>query len=102
MNAGIIFLLVSIGLGGVIFPWNSAGAITPIVIACVSIASDWIWEAKFAKQPFMTRELFMGKTRTFAMFLLVDFVAGMGLYWFAACDKVIQSRLVYFVCLWCW
>jgi hypothetical protein len=84
MNTGIILLLVGIALGGVTFPWNHAGVICPIVIGCTTLVAFWIWEAKFSRNPFMARDLFVGKTRTFTMFLLVDFVAGMGLYAAAA------------------
>jgi hypothetical protein len=84
VNTAIILLLVGIGIGGVTFPWKHAGVIVPIVIACVLFGVFWTWEAKFAKQPFMAKQLFVGKTRTFTMFLIVDFVAGMGLYAAAA------------------
>jgi hypothetical protein len=84
MNSGIILLLVGIALGGVTFPWNHAGVICPIVIGFATLGVFGIWEARFSQKPFMARELFAGKTRTFTMFLVVDFVAGMGLYAAAA------------------
>jgi hypothetical protein len=84
MNLGVILFLIAIGIGGVTVPWKSAGVIVPIIISFVSLFTFWVWEAKFAKQPFMARELFAGKTRTFTMFLLIDFVAGMGLFAAAA------------------
>jgi hypothetical protein len=84
MNTGIILILVAIGIGGTTVPWSSPGLIALIVISILSLVVFWLWEAKFAKNPFMARELFAGKARTFTAFLLIDFVAGMGLYAAAA------------------
>jgi len=84
MNAGIILLLVAIGIGGTTVPWSSGGVISLVVISIISLVVFWLWEANFAKNPFMARELFVGKARTFTAFLLIDFVAGMGLYAAAA------------------
>ena len=61
-------------------PWSSKGVIAPFVLGGVSLVTLVVWEAYYAKNPFMARELFIGKWRTFGLFLVVDFVAGMGLY----------------------
>jgi hypothetical protein len=84
MNAGLVLFLVAIGLGGTTFPWKSAGFIAPFIVGVVLIAVFIFWEAKIASFPFLDHDLFKGKTRTFSMFLVVDFVAGMGLYAAAA------------------
>jgi hypothetical protein len=84
MNSGLILFLVAIGLGGTTFPWGHAGFIAPFVVGILLIAIFIVWEARFAGFPFLDHDLFKGKTRTFSMFLVVDFVAGMGLYAAAA------------------
>ncbi|RDI79439.1 hypothetical protein Vi05172_g10580 [Venturia inaequalis] len=84
MNMGVILILVAIGIGGTALPWASPGLIALVAISILSLIVFWLWEAKFAKNPFMARELFAGKARTFTAFLLIDFVAGMGLYAAAA------------------
>ncbi|KAF1988842.1 hypothetical protein K402DRAFT_327999 [Aulographum hederae CBS 113979] len=85
MASGIVLFLVGIGLGGVNFPWSSAGAIAPIVIGFLLILSFGFWEWKVAANPFMTHDLFTAKTaRTFCLFLPITFVGGMGIYSAAA------------------
>ncbi|QDS74911.1 hypothetical protein FKW77_004056 [Venturia effusa] len=84
MNTGIILMLVAIGIGGTTVPWTTPGLLALVAVSIMSLLSFWLWEAKFAKNPFMARELFAGKARTFTAFLLIDFVAGMGLYAAAA------------------
>ncbi|KIW02082.1 uncharacterized protein PV09_06575 [Verruconis gallopava] len=84
LNSGLILFLVAIGLGGTTFPWGHAGFIAPFVVGVVLIAIFIVWEAKFASFPFLDHDLFKGKTRTFSLYLVVDFVAGMGLYAAAA------------------
>lgn len=84
LTATIILILVPVSLGGSIRPWKSAAVITPLVLGGLSFITLVVWEAKISKNPFMARELFVGKWRTFTMFLVVDFVAGMGLYAAAA------------------
>ena len=84
MNAGLVLFLVAIGLGGTTFPWKSAGFFAPFFVGIALIAFFIVWEAKIASFPFIDHDLFKGKTRTFSMFLVVDFVAGMGLYAAAA------------------
>ena len=55
-----------------------------MIIGIVALLVFGGWEWKVAKNPFMAHELFAGKLRTFVMFLIVDFVAGMGLFAAAA------------------
>jgi hypothetical protein len=51
-----------------------------MIIGVLSLVVFYVWEAKVAKFPFMAHELFIGQGRKFVLFLVVDFVAGMGLY----------------------
>jgi hypothetical protein len=76
-TAGIVLLLVGITLGGN-YPWTSAKVLSTLIIGIVSLIVYGLWEWKGAKNPFMAHELFIGKSRTFVLFLVVDFVAGMG------------------------
>jgi hypothetical protein len=50
----------------------------------VELLFFFYWESKISGNPFLARELFTGQFRKFIMFLVVDFVAGMGLYAAAA------------------
>lgn len=84
LTATIILILVPVSLGGSLRPWKSAAVIVPFILGGLSFIALVIWESKISKNPFMARELFAGKWRTFTMFLVVDFVAGMGLYAAAA------------------
>jgi hypothetical protein len=79
LNSGLLLLLVGISLGGT-KPWDSAQTLCPMIIGIVGLVGFGIWEWKVAKAPFMAHALFAGKVRTFVMFLIVDFIAGMGLF----------------------
>ncbi|KAF2675335.1 MFS general substrate transporter [Microthyrium microscopicum] len=79
LNSGLLLLLVGISLGGE-HAWTSAITLAPLIVGIVELIGFWYWEWKIATMPFMARELFSGKFRTFVLFLVVDFVAGMGLY----------------------
>jgi hypothetical protein len=83
LNSGLLLLLVGISIGGE-HPWSSAIVLSPLVIGIVELLAFWIWEWKGSTNPFMARELFAKQQRKFVMFLIVDFVAGMGLYAAAA------------------
>jgi hypothetical protein len=78
-TAGIVLLLVGITLGGN-YPWTNAKVLSTLIIGIVCLVFYGVWEWKGAKIPFMAHELFVGKSRTFVLFLIVDFVAGMGRY----------------------
>ncbi|TLD20987.1 Neutral ceramidase B [Venturia nashicola] len=80
MNIGITLMLVAVGIDGTTVSWSSPALIAVVAISILSLAVFWLWEAKFARNPFMARELFAGKARTFTAFLLIDFVVGMVLY----------------------
>ena len=83
LNSGLLLLLVGISIGGE-HPWSSATVLAPLVIGIVELLAFWVWEWKGSANPFMARELFTKQQRKFVMFLVVDFVAGMGLYAAAA------------------
>jgi Fungal trichothecene efflux pump (TRI12) len=76
-TAGIVLLLVGITLGGN-YPWGSAKVLSTLIIGIVCLVVYGLWEWKGAKNPFLAHALFRGKSRTFVLFLVVDFVAGMG------------------------
>lgn len=61
-------------------PRGSAGNVAPLTIGIVSLIALVIWEWKFAKHPFFAHELFIGKTRTFTLMMVVTFIGGMSLY----------------------
>lgn len=52
-------------------PRGSAGNVAPLTIGIVSLIGLVIWEWKFAKHPFFAHELFIGKTRTFTLMMVV-------------------------------
>jgi hypothetical protein len=64
--------------------WDRPSTLAPFIVGMVELLVFPIWESRFAKVPFMARELFQGQGRKFVMFLVVDFVAGMGLFAAAA------------------
>jgi hypothetical protein len=82
-TAGIILLLVGITLGGT-YPWTDKKTLTTLVVGIACLIVYGLWEWKGAKHPFLAHELFAGKLRTYVLFLVVDFVAGIGLYTAAA------------------
>jgi len=82
-TAGIILLLVGITLGGT-YPWTDKRTLSPLVIGIATLIVYGLWEWKGAKHPFLAHDLFAGKLRTYVLFLVVDFVAGIGLYTAAA------------------
>src|ERR1700760_5051781 len=83
LNSGLLLVLVGISVGGS-HPWTSGVVLGPLVIGVTELLCFCFWEGKIATNPFMARELFTGQLRKFIMFLVVDFVAGMGLYAAAA------------------
>jgi Fungal trichothecene efflux pump (TRI12) len=83
LNSGLLLVLVGISVGGS-RPWTSAVVLAPFLIGAIELLSFFFWEGKIAANPFMAKELFTGQFRKFIMFLVVDFVAGMGLYAAAA------------------
>lgn len=80
LSIGIVLFLVGIAFGGAKYPWVSAGTMTPIMIGALCLFTFGIWEWKIAKHPFFAHELFVGKGRTFPLFLIITFVGGMSLY----------------------
>jgi Fungal trichothecene efflux pump (TRI12) len=79
LNSGLLLVLVGISLGGS-HSWSSATTLGPLISGLVALFSFYFWESKVAQVPFLARELFVGQGRKFVLFLVVDFVAGMGLY----------------------
>ena len=72
--------LVGISLGGVIFPWASAGAITPIVVGALLLVCLGLWEA-FVKleAPIFPRAVF-ANIRGFTVIAMGIFLLGMLYY----------------------
>jgi MFS transporter, DHA2 family, multidrug resistance protein len=83
LNSGLLLVLVGISVGGA-HKWTSAVVLCPFVIGVAELVVFFFWESKISANPFMARELFTEQFRRFIMFLIVDFVAGMGLYSAAA------------------
>jgi hypothetical protein len=83
LNSGLLLVLVGISMGGS-DKWDRPSTLVPFVVGTVELLVFPIWESRFARMPFMARELFAGQGRKFVMFLVVDFVAGMGLFAAAA------------------
>jgi hypothetical protein len=84
MATGIVLTLMGLAFGGNQFTWGSGGVIAPFTLGVCSLIMLGIWEWKIAKNPFFAHELFIGKTRTFTIQLLLTFVGGMSLYTAAA------------------
>jgi hypothetical protein len=84
LAAGISLTLIGIAFGGTTFPWGSAAVIAPIVVGFSSLVGLFVWEGKFAKNPFFSPELFVGripgKSNRFALILVLTLVGGMSLY----------------------
>jgi hypothetical protein len=83
LNTGLLLLLVGVSVGGP-GKWTSVPVLAPLIIGITELVFFFIWERRIAANPFLARELFDGQFRRFVMFLIVDFVAGMGLYAAAA------------------
>jgi hypothetical protein len=83
LNSGLLLVLVGISMGGS-DKWGQPSTLVPFIIGTVELLVFPIWESRFARMPFMARELFAGQARKFVLFLIVDFVAGMGLFAAAA------------------
>lgn len=84
MAVGIVLTLMGLAFGGTQFPWGSGGVIAPLMIGIISLGAFGFWEWKVAAAPFFAHELFVGKSRTFTIQLLLTFVSGMSLYTAAA------------------
>jgi hypothetical protein len=82
-TAGIVLLLVGITLGGT-YPWTDKRTLGNLISGIGTLIVYGLWEWKGAKHPFLAHELFAGRLRTYVLFLVVDFVAGIGLYTAAA------------------
>ncbi|KAH6986898.1 fungal trichothecene efflux pump [Ilyonectria destructans] len=77
---GIATCLVGITWGGTSeFPWDSAGAITPIVVGGLVIVAAFVYDFKFAKAPLFPYELF-AMWRGFTLLLVVLFISGMNFH----------------------
>jgi len=84
MASGITLTLMGLAFGGTQFPWSSGGVLAPFIIGVFLLIIFGIWEWKLAANPFFAHQLFVGKTRTFTLQLLLTFVGGMSLYTAAA------------------
>jgi len=82
-TAGLVLFLVGITLGGT-YPWTHPKTLGTLISGIGTLVLYGLWEWKGAKTPFLAHELFRGKLRTFCLFQVVQFVAGMGLYSAAA------------------
>ena len=65
--------------GGYSHPWSSAYVLCTLLIGLALIVVWVVWEAKFARNPMIPKELFMGQ-RVVALSFAVAFVAGMNFF----------------------
>ena len=54
--------LFGITAGGVLFSWNSAGVIAPLVIGAIGLVAFWAIEERVAKEPMMPMRVFKHRT----------------------------------------
>lgn len=66
-------LLLGLVMGGVVYPWDSANVIVPIVIGAVGWAAFHIYEStRFCKNPMVPPHLFLNRTSAAGFFLAFD------------------------------
>jgi hypothetical protein len=80
LAASIILTLVPLSLGGSLYAWNSARVLVLLSMGIISTCALLLWEWKFARNPFFSRELFQGKNNRFGILLILTLVGGMSLY----------------------
>ncbi|KAH8664348.1 major facilitator superfamily transporter [Xylariales sp. PMI_506] len=56
--ASATLFLVAISWGGVQYDWNSAATLVPLCLGITGLGCVYVWEAKFAKEPFLRPSLF--------------------------------------------
>jgi len=56
--ASSTLILIAISWGGSLHSWFSAGTVVPLCLGVLGLGSTFIYEAKFAAQPFLLRSLF--------------------------------------------
>ncbi|KAH9906922.1 MFS general substrate transporter [Xylariomycetidae sp. FL2044] len=73
-------LLLGLVFGGVVFPWNSANTIVPIVVGGVGWLVFHVWESnRLCRNPMVPGRLFATRTSAAGFFLAFD--GGMLLFW---------------------
>lgn len=80
--------LFGLTAGGVLYPWNSANVIVPMVIGILGMIGFWAIEEYFAKEPMMPMRVFKGRTA----------LAGYISTWV---HGLLLWAIIYFALLWC-
>lgn len=79
-TSGLAVALIGLTWGGTpAYPWNSAGAIAPIVVGVVVLALGFAYDFKVAPHPMFPLKLFV-MFRRYSVLLVVLFVSGMNFH----------------------
>ncbi|TDZ19645.1 Trichothecene efflux pump TRI12 [Colletotrichum sidae] len=79
-TAGLATALIGLTWGGTPdYPWNSVGAIAPIVVGVLVLALGFVYDFKFAARPMFPLKLFV-MFRQYSVLLVVLFVSGMNFH----------------------
>ncbi|KAL0943320.1 trichothecene efflux pump [Colletotrichum truncatum] len=79
-TSGLATALVGLTWGGTpAYPWDSAGAIAPIVVGVVTLACGFAYDFKIAPRPMFPLKLFT-MFRQYSVLLVVLFVSGMNFH----------------------
>ncbi|KAI1115295.1 MFS general substrate transporter [Nemania sp. NC0429] len=79
-QGSVTALLLGLVFGGVVFPWNSANTIVPLVVGGVGWIMFHVWEStRFCRNPIVPSRLFTNRTSAAGFFLAFD--GGMLLFW---------------------
>jgi hypothetical protein len=71
--------LVALQAGGYTHPWTGAYVLAQLIIGLILIVAWVVWEAKFAKNPMVPKEIFQGQ-RIVGLAFLIAFVGGVNFY----------------------
>ncbi|KAF2728906.1 MFS general substrate transporter, partial [Polyplosphaeria fusca] len=78
--ASVTSVLLGLVMGGVVFPWNSANIIVPLVLGFVGWAVfHWYESTKFCNDPMVPNRLFTKRTSSAGFFMAFD--GSLLLYW---------------------
>lgn len=50
--------LIAVSWGGVQYTWSSPATLAPLCLGILGLSGTYVWEAYFAKEPFLRRSLF--------------------------------------------
>ncbi|KAL7620205.1 hypothetical protein AAE478_009198 [Parahypoxylon ruwenzoriense] len=92
--AGTTAFLIAISWAGHQYPWSSYQTLVPLIIGVVTICLSVFWELKYAKSPFMRRNLFRSRPlmTTYVCTLLAGLLIYAQLYYIALFLLSVQAR----------